>query len=296
MISDGGVKYVVGTVDHFSLYTAIVDSLYNVENPGYPNMLPDLSIYSIERSRSTALSGQEVEIRAVIRNTGRTHAQNVGVAFYDGDVFIGMEYLGQVDASYFPSTFDYVALGHLHKPQTVADLDHIRYAGSPVALSFSEAGNPKVVVIVEFDDQTAEMTIGQKAVPEFQELQCIRGNLDEILAAFESMDSPENSATIWVEVQLDSEQWAPDLINRINEAVADRPIEVLAVRYLRGMRTRRLTRTRDLQTLEQLTPQEVFEKRMSEENSVDPAESDELKQAYAEIIDRVLSGAGGDAQ
>ncbi len=238
------------------------------------------------------LSAEKTGIPVVA--TGHLFAAGGQVTDGVRDIYVGS--LGQVHASYFPSTFDYVALGHLHKPQTVADLDHIRYAGSPVALSFSEAGNPKVVVIVEFDDQTAEMTIGQKAVPEFQELQCIRGNLDEILAAFESMDSPENSATIWVEVQLDSEQWAPDLINRINEAVADRPIEVLAVKYLRGMQTRRLTRTRDLQTLEQLTPQEVFEKRMSEENSVDPAESDELKQAYAEIIDRVLSGAGGDAQ
>jgi len=234
--------------------------------------------------------------KAVIPVVATGHLFAAGGQISDGirDIYVGS--LGQVHASYFPSTFDYVALGHLHKPQTVADLDHIRYAGSPVALSFSEAGNRKMVVIVEFDDQTAEMAIGQKAVPEFQELQCIRGNLDEILAAFESMDSPENSATIWVEVQLDSEQWAPDLINRINEAVADRPIEVLAVKYLRGMQTRRLTRTRDLQTLEQLTPQEVFEKRMSEENSVDPAESDELKQAYAEIIDRVLSGDGDDAQ
>jgi exonuclease SbcD len=208
------------------------------------------------------------------------------------DIYVGS--LGQVHASYFPSTFDYVALGHLHKPQIVADLDHIRYAGSPVALSFSEAGNPKVVVIVEFDDQTAEMTIGQAVVPEFQELRCIRGSLDNILTTFESMDAPKNGDSIWVEVQLDSEQWAPDLINRINEALADRPIEVLAVKYLQGMQNRRLTRTRDLQTLEQLTPQEVFEKRMSEEESVGAAQTDDLKQAYAEIIDRVLSGAGDD--
>jgi exonuclease SbcD len=232
--------------------------------------------------------------KAVIPVVATGHLFAAGGQVTDGvrDIYVGS--LGQVHASYFPSTFDYVALGHLHKPQIVADLDHIRYAGSPVALSFSEAGNPKVVVIVEFDDQTAEMTIGQAVVPEFQELRCIRGSLDNILTTFESMDAPKNGDSIWVEVQLDSEQWAPDLINRINEALADRPIEVLAVKYLQGMQTRRLTRTRDLQTLEQLTPQEVFEKRMSEEESVGAAQTDDLKQAYAEIIDRVLSGAGDD--
>lgn len=224
------------------------------------------------------------------------HLFTAGGQVTDGvrDIYVGS--LGHVHASYFPPEFDYVALGHLHKPQIAAGLEHIRYAGSPVPLSFSEAGNPKVVVIVEFDDQTAEMTIAQAAVPVFQELRCIRGNLDEIVSAFESMGSPQNSETVWVEVQLDSDEWAPDLINRINEAVADRPIEVLAVKYLQGMQSRRLTRTQDLQTLEQLTPREVFEKRMAAEKSVDEAESGDLKQAYAEIIDCVLSGAGDDAQ
>ncbi len=52
-----------------------------------------------------------------------------------------------VDASVF-SDFDYVALGHIHKPQSM-DGDRIRYSGSPLKYSFSEANDHKSVTVVE---------------------------------------------------------------------------------------------------------------------------------------------------
>ncbi|KUO96062.1 exonuclease SbcCD subunit D [Ferroacidibacillus organovorans] len=55
-----------------------------------------------------------------------------------------------VDASVFPDKAQYVALGHLHRPQDVRDARMpIRYAGSPLAYSFSEASQEKSVTILE---------------------------------------------------------------------------------------------------------------------------------------------------
>lgn len=55
-----------------------------------------------------------------------------------------------VDASVFPDTAQYVALGHLHRPQDVGGARMpIRYAGSPLAYSFSEASQEKSVTILE---------------------------------------------------------------------------------------------------------------------------------------------------
>jgi len=99
VIAQAGVKYVVGTVDHFSLFTAIVDSVYNDSNPNYYKMVPDLSVFRIEFSRSPVLNGQEIEVRATIKNTGRTHARNVDVNFYDGGDLIGEETIDVVRAS-----------------------------------------------------------------------------------------------------------------------------------------------------------------------------------------------------
>lgn len=56
--------------------------------------------------------------------------------------------LGNVDLDVF-KPFDYVALGHLHKPQNCHWHKHIRYCGSPLKYSFSEAGDTKSVTIVD---------------------------------------------------------------------------------------------------------------------------------------------------
>ena len=55
-----------------------------------------------------------------------------------------------VDKSVFPKNAHYVALGHLHRPQSVNGANiPIRYAGSPIAYSFSEAGQQKSVVVID---------------------------------------------------------------------------------------------------------------------------------------------------
>src|SRR5207247_11156539 len=50
----------------------------------------------------------------------------------------------------FPDSFDYVALGHLHRPQAASGRDTVRYSGSPIPLSFSEAADRKEARVVDF--------------------------------------------------------------------------------------------------------------------------------------------------
>lgn len=51
----------------------------------------------------------------------------------------------------FPKNADYVALGHLHRLQKLCDKPLVRYSGSPISYSFSEAGQSKAVVLVEVE-------------------------------------------------------------------------------------------------------------------------------------------------
>lgn len=67
-----------------------------------------------------------------------------------------------VYATTFPESASYVALGHLHRPQEFAGHNEtpVRYAGSPLAYSFSEAGQQKSVTIVEIEgDTTTHRTV-----------------------------------------------------------------------------------------------------------------------------------------
>ena len=65
-------------------------------------------------------------------------------------------YVGALEAfptAAFPAA-DYIALGHIHRPQKVGGFEHIRYSGSPIALSFDEARQQKEMLLVDFP-QTA---------------------------------------------------------------------------------------------------------------------------------------------
>jgi exonuclease SbcD len=54
------------------------------------------------------------------------------------------------DAGFLPTAWAYVALGHIHKPQCLSGMPHVRYSGSLDRLDFSESGDEKGVILLEF--------------------------------------------------------------------------------------------------------------------------------------------------
>lgn len=91
------------------------------------------------------------------------------------DIFVGG--LDSVDVTAF-SGFDYVALGHIHRPQQIGCAT-VRYAGAPLQYSFSEAGHEKSVAIVELAGKD-EVSVRLKKLHPLRELRCIRGPLAEL--------------------------------------------------------------------------------------------------------------------
>ena len=83
-----------------------------------------------------------------------------------------------VDAALFDK-FDYVALGHLHRPQRVGR-DTMRYSGSLLKYSASEWSSPKSVPIVELGEK-GDITIELAEMPVLHDLRRVRGTLEEIL-------------------------------------------------------------------------------------------------------------------
>jgi exonuclease SbcD len=82
--------------------------------------------------------------------TGHLFAAGSSTSESEKEIHVGN--LGQVCGDQFPVEFDYIALGHIHRPQVVSNLNHIRYSGSPVPLSFSESDHTKLVIILEFQE------------------------------------------------------------------------------------------------------------------------------------------------
>ena len=75
--------------------------------------------------------------------------------------------------------FDYVALGHIHSPQSVG-LKHIRYSGSPLKYSLSEVNNNKSVPIITFKDK-GEILVEFASLIPMRDIRHLRGNIKNLL-------------------------------------------------------------------------------------------------------------------
>ncbi len=77
------------------------------------------------------------------------------------------------------STFDYVALGHLHGSQRVGS-DNIRYAGSPIKYSFSEWKQNKSVLLIELKEK-GNISTTMLAINPIHDMRELRGNLETLM-------------------------------------------------------------------------------------------------------------------
>ncbi|MGB3452168.1 MAG: exonuclease subunit SbcD [Giesbergeria sp.] len=194
-------------------------------------------------------------------------------------------YVGSLDA--FPTAafppVDYIALGHIHKPQKVGGLDHIRYCGSPIPLGFDEAKQQKEVLLVDLD-ASGLSAITALPVPRFQALASCSGNLATLAAAITAA-AAEGSAQqpAWLEVTVAEDDYLTDLPARIGAMTQGLPVEVLRVRRQRANAAATLA-AEALATLDELSPGDVFERRLALEDL-----APELQQALAARFREVVT-------
>jgi len=208
------------------------------------------------------------------------HLFTAGGRTVDGDgvreLYIGS--LAQVRMDVFPECIDYLALGHLHVPQTVGGSDFIRYSGSPLPIGFGEAGQEKSVALVEFSGNTPKVT--NIPVPRFQELKILRGDWQTIAREIEELKSGESKA--WLEIAYEGDEVAGSLRERLDVAIAGSGMEILRVKNNRVLE-RALSRMGAEETLDDLDVTDVFE-RCLEAHEVPEDQRRALLSAYREVV------------
>jgi exonuclease SbcD len=212
------------------------------------------------------------------------------------DVHIGG--LGVIGAEHFPAAFDYVALGHLHRPQMVGGQAHIRYSGSPVPLSFTEADDKQQVLLLDFAG-AGPPRITALAVPVARRLQRFHGGLDEVEAAILAFTNEAFSLVAWADVLVHSDEPNPEVQRRIQAALKEQRHQVLAPR---GVRHQRATEApgvvneaaAPIEHLHELTVEEVFRRRVAglppERATTLTATFQELRQLLAEADPHAWGG------
>lgn len=228
--------------------------------------------------------GRRAQMNAALPIIATGHLTTVGASGSDSvrEIYIGT--LEAFPAAAFPPA-DYIALGHIHRPQKVAGLEHVRYCGSPIPLSFDEAGQQKEVLLVAFAAGGLER-ITPLPVPVFQSLARLSGNLDELGAAMvELAASGSEALPVWLEVTVTGDDYLSDLQPRVEALAEGLALEILQVRRQRSQSGNGLEAAGG-ETLSELTPDEVFERRLAREE-LSPERQQELSALYRGVLARL---------
>lgn len=243
------------------------------------------SVYEAGRARQAELKS---ELGRVVPLIATGHLTTVGASSNES---VREIYVGSLDAyptSAFPPV-DYIALGHIHNPQKVGGLDHIRYCGSPIPLGFDEAKQQKQVLLVDLG-AGGLTAITPLMVPRFQPLISVGGNLMGLAKAITAAALEGSAARpVWLEVTVTDDDYLSDLPARIEAMTQGLPVEVLRVRRQRGTATASMV-GEVTETLDELSPDDVFARRLAQEE-LTPELQLALSQRYRAIVTRLSEGA-----
>lgn len=182
-------------------------------------------------------------------NAPAQEAQGDGVR----ELYVGT--LNRFPAHLFPN-FDYVALGHLHVPQTIRAPMPIRYAGSPIAMGFGEANQQKSITTIQFNAGDTTPIIDTLAIPTFQTLRTIAGDWASIRQQIVELS---DDTSIWLEIHYTGAEHIADLRAQLDNLVQDTPHHILKIRH-QQQRERLLSQQDAQEQLGDLNPMQVFER------------------------------------
>lgn len=205
------------------------------------------------------------------------HLTTVGISKSDSvrDIYIGT--LDAFPASAFPDV-DYVALGHIHRAQRVANSDHIRYSGSPIPLSFDELGSEKSVFLLQLDSAGLQ-SVTPLPVPPFQPMKMLKGSLAEIEAQLAPFAGHQGDRPVWLDIEVTTPEFLSDLQRRVEALTADLPVEILLLRRSREQRQHSLAQLKN-ETLSELKVEEVFARRIALAEDIEEAEHARLSALF----------------
>lgn len=213
---------------------------------------------------------------------GHLFATGGSVSDSEQNIYVGT--LGHIGAKDFPTYFDYIALGHLHRPQIIGGNEKIRYSGSPNILSFSELNYDKKVIVLTTDENKIT-AIEEATVPPFRLFYRLTGTIEQCINKFPDVISNTYQLTPWVEIVLNEE-------NNINTddlkiAAEKYSFEILKTSLKNNRRAKGIEELlEDAKSIKELLPTEVFQLKC-EEMGLNLEERPQIQDAFNEILQAV---------
>ena len=236
---------------------------------------PDDGIESYTDAIRVAIAHMGVD--AASRNVLLTHQFVTGAATCESEE-ISVGGSDNVDASVF-ADFDYVALGHIHGPQNIGS-NRVRYCGTPLKYSFSEAGHYKSVTVVELG---AKGDLNLRTVPltPRHDMREIRGTFAELTdKAYYSAQTTDD----YLHITLTDEEDVPEAMGRLRVIYPN----LMKLTY-DNTRTRTNQIVGSAEDVKRKSPLELFEELYETQNN--QSMSAEQRAFALELIESIQEGS-----
>lgn len=250
-------------------------------------LLPFVKPATVRRFFGEDIDGYTAALAAVVNAMGvDASVRNVLVAhqFVTGSRQSGSEELvvgdlGNVDAAVF-SPFDYVALGHVHGAQNVGT-DSVRYCGTPLKYSLSEANDEKSVTVVEMGEK-GKLCVKTLPLQPMRDVREIKGTYDELTR--KSYYDGAAFRNDLLHIVLTDEDEVTDALSKLRLIYPN----VMSLRY-DNVRTRE-NASEKLEALPARSPLEMFSSLYEAQNNA------ELSEKQRELVQSLIEKAWGDGQ
>lgn len=232
---------------------------------------PDENIENYTDAVKVAIDNMNVDFSE--RNILVTHQFVTGAELSESeDIIVGGT--DNVSGEVFDG-FDYVALGHIHREQTVGK-DNIRYCGTPLKYSFSEAKNIKSVTILDFNDK-GNIEYSKIPLTPFRDMREIRGTYYELTlkSSYESTNTED-----YLHITLTDEEDIPDAIGKLRFIYPN----IMKLDY-DNLRTRGSGTVDAIENIESKSPFELFADLFKQQNNQDMSE--EQEEIMRNLIDKI---------
>ena len=232
---------------------------------------PDENIENYTDAVKVAIDNMNVDFSE--RNILVTHQFVTGAELSESeDIIVGGT--DNVSGEVFDG-FDYVALGHIHREQTVGK-DNIRYCGTPLKYSFSEAKNIKSATILHFNNN-GNIEYSKIPLTPFRDMREIRGTYYELTlkSSYESTNTED-----YLHITLTDEEDIPDAIGKLRSIYPN----IMKLDYDK-LRTRGSGTVDAIENIESKSPFELFADLFKQQNNQDMSE--EQEEIMRNLIDKI---------
>ena len=222
-------------------------------------VFPDEKIESYTDAVRVAISHMEID--STQRNVLVAHQFVTGAARSDSEE-VSVGGMDNVDANVFDG-FDYVALGHIHGPQHI-DSDRIRYCGTPLKYSFSEAAQEKSVTVTELG---AKGTLSIRTIPlvPLHDMREIRGSYREVTYRENYIGTKTDD---YLHITLTDEEDIPEVMGKLRGIYPN----LMRISY-DNQRTRSQLAVGSIQELERKSPLDIFGELYEKQNGAPMSEA-----------------------